>query len=213
MRSVRVEPPFKPGAGSVETHLRKAELNQTLANGLRQAQPERGVNRCFPNLLNSDAGEIPPMNTQRRTLVSAASLAAALASIGALTPGQAAAQARRNTAAFGAKSLQEAISAVAGNVIESKDIVLSLQDINEDGAKVPVSVTSKIPNTQEIHVFVDKNLNPLSASFVFTQGTEPFVNTNIKMAQSAQVVAVVKAQGKFYFASKETRITLGGCSV
>jgi sulfur-oxidizing protein SoxY len=149
---------------------------------------------------------------QRRTFVHTAGMAAALASIGLVVPGLAAAQAGRNSAAFMAKSLKEALDAVAGSMTQSKDVVLQLQDINENGARVPVSVTSNIPGTQEIHIFVEKNLNPLSASFMFEPGTEPFVNTFVKMAQSSNVVAVVKAQGRFYSASKATSVTLGGCA-
>lgn len=152
------------------------------------------------------------INAHRRTLLHATSLAAVLASIGLAMPSYVAAQARRNGTAFSAKSLEEALKAVAGNVVDSNDIALTVLDINEDGAKVPVTVASNIPGTQEIYIFVDKNVNPLSASFMFEAGTEPFVNTYVKMAQSSMVVAVVKAQGKFYSASKQTKVTLGGCA-
>jgi sulfur-oxidizing protein SoxY len=150
------------------------------------------------------------MNVQRRTVAQGASLASVLAALGLLAPSQAMAQAR-NEAAFTAKSLADAIKGLGGTPAESKDVVITTPDIAENGAVVPVGVTSNLPKTQEIYVLVEKNLNPLSAGFTIPDGTEPFVQTRVKMAQSTNVVAVVKADGKWYSAVKETKVTLGGC--
>jgi sulfur-oxidizing protein SoxY len=148
------------------------------------------------------------MNMQRREIVQAGSLGTVLAGLGLLTPAAAWA---RNDAAFTAKSLADAVKALGGTVTESKDVVITSPDIAENGAVVPVSVTSNLPKTQEIYILVEKNLNPLSAGFTIPEGTEAFVQTRLKMGQSTNVVAVVKADGKFYSATKETKVTLGGC--
>ncbi len=37
------------------------------------------------------------------------------------------------------------------------------------------------------------------------------MSTRVKMGESTLVHAVVKADGKLYTASKETKVTLGGC--
>ncbi len=42
-------------------------------------------------------------------------------------------------------------------------------------------------------------------------GTAADVQTRVKMGQSTNVVAVVKADGKLFSATKETKVTLGGC--
>jgi predicted secreted protein len=42
-------------------------------------------------------------------------------------------------------------------------------------------------------------------------GTEANVSTRIKMGQTSNVTALVKADNKFYFANKEVKVTLGGC--
>ena len=76
---------------------------------------------------------------------------------------------------------------------------------------MPVSITSKIPNTQSISVFVEKNPNPLTAVFEIAEGTEPTITTRVKMGQTSNVYALVKADGKFYSAVKEVKVTLGGC--
>ena len=72
-------------------------------------------------------------------------------------------------------------------------------------------MTSKIPNTQNIYILVEKNPNSLSAGFGIPPGTEPNVATRVKMAQTSNVHAVVKADNKFYVATKEVKVTLGGC--
>ena len=76
---------------------------------------------------------------------------------------------------------------------------------------MPVSVTSRIPGTQEIYILVENNPAPLSAAFTIPEGTEPFVSTRTKMGQTSNIHAIVKANGKLYSAMKETRVTLGGC--
>ncbi|MGL4575520.1 MAG: thiosulfate oxidation carrier protein SoxY [Burkholderiaceae bacterium] len=149
------------------------------------------------------------MNYQRREVVQAGSIGGVLAALGLLAPGQA--FAARNEAGFTAKSVADAVKALGGQPAESKDVVITSPDIAENGAVVPVSVASSLPKTQEIYILVEKNLNPLSAGFTIPDGTEAFVQTRVKMAQSTNVVAVVKADGKWYSATKETKVTLGGC--
>ena len=95
---------------------------------------------------------------------------------------------------------------------ESKDITfVNAPDIAENGAVVPVGVQSKIPKTEMIAILVEKNPNSLSASFMIPEGTEAVVSTRVKMGQTSNIHAVVKADGKFYFATKEVKVTLGGC--
>jgi len=67
------------------------------------------------------------------------------------------------------------------------------------------------PNTQAIYILVEKNPNTLAAGFGIPAGTEANVATRIKMGQTSNVYAVVKADNKFYTASKEVKVTLGGC--
>ena len=132
---------------------------------------------------------------------------------GVITPEEARAQqAEWNKAAFEAKYMSAALKGIgAGSTADSKDIVLTAPDIAENGAVVPVAVTSKIPNTQGIYVLVEKNPNALAAGFTLPAGTEPTVSTRIKMGQTSNVHAVVKADNKFYIATKEVKVTLGGC--
>jgi sulfur-oxidizing protein SoxY len=151
------------------------------------------------------------MNENRREFVKASGVWGLMAAAGLLTVEEAAAQQARNKA-FEAKSLEETVKLLGGApAVPSGDISITAPDIAENGAVVPVGVTSKIPNTQNIYILVDKNLNALSAGFLIPPGTEPNVATRVKMAQTSNVHAVVKADNKFYVATKEVKVTLGGC--
>ncbi len=93
----------------------------------------------------------------------------------------------------------------------SKDIVLTAPDIAENGAQVPVTITSRIPNTQSVSIVVDKNPFPLNSTYEFANGADSYVSTKLKMGQTSNVIAVVKADGKFFTAVKEVKVTIGGC--
>jgi len=129
---------------------------------------------------------------------------------GLFKPGSAWAQ--WNKAAFDTKSLNDAVKALGGGAAtESKDITIASPDIAENGAVVPFTISSKLPKTETMAVLVEKNPNILAANFTIPDGTEPWVNTRVKMGQTSNVIALVKADGKYYYASKEVKVTLGGC--
>ena len=154
------------------------------------------------------------MNESRRDLLQAsggATMMAMVASTGIFTSGNLHA-AEWNKAAFDTKTLQDTVKAFGGTTAaESKDIAITSPDIAENGAVVPVSVTSKLDRTESIAILVEKNPNALSAAFDIPGGTEPFVSTRVKMGQTSNVYALVKADGKYFFATKEIKVTLGGC--
>jgi sulfur-oxidizing protein SoxY len=140
------------------------------------------------------------------------SLTTLLAPPGWLRPGGAAAQAAWNKAAFEAKSMTDALRALdAGSPAPSAGIGIQSPDIAENGAVVPITVTSTLPKTEGIAILVEKNPNMLAAVFELLPGTEPSVTTRVKMGQTSNVHVLVKADGKFYAAVKEIKVTLGGC--
>jgi sulfur-oxidizing protein SoxY len=149
------------------------------------------------------------MNQQRREVVKVGGVLGLMAAAG-LIPLEALAQPARNKA-FEAKTVDETITLLGGSASPSGDIAITAPDIAENGAVVPVGITSRIPNTQAMYILVEKNLNPLAAGFTIPAGTEPTVSTRVKMAQTSNVHAVVKADNKFYVATKEVKVTLGGC--
>lgn len=154
------------------------------------------------------------MNQLRRTFLKLSGVTATLAlAIGAglIKTGEALA-ATWNKAGFESKAVADALKSLgAANPAESKDIIITAPDIAENGAVVPIAVTSKLPNTQSISIIAEKNPFPLSSTFDIANGAEGYVSTRLKMGETSNVRVVVKADGKFYTAVKEVKITIGGC--
>jgi sulfur-oxidizing protein SoxY len=128
-------------------------------------------------------------------------------------PGSASAAETWNKGAFETHSLDETMKALGGSPpVPSKDIVFfSTPDIAENGAVVPIGITSNVPKTEAIAILVEKNPNMLAAVFDVPAGTEASLSTRVKMGQTSNVFALVKADGKYYVNSKEIKVTLGGC--
>jgi sulfur-oxidizing protein SoxY len=154
------------------------------------------------------------MNQNRRVLLKGTLAAGATGiaiSAGLLTPK--AALAAWPKAAFEAKDSKAALEASLGSssMTESADIKLKAPDIAENGAVVPITVTSNIADTEAITVIVAENATPLAATFNLGANTSGFVSTRIKMGKTSDVTAVVKAGGKLYSTSKNVKVTIGGC--
>ena len=154
-------------------------------------------------------------NGRRQALKSGGglTLATMLVAAGWLKPGDAVAADAWNKSAFETKSLDETMKALGGGTpAASKDIAFfSTPDIAENGAVVPIGITSNVPKTESIAILIEKNPNMLAAVFDVPPGTEPTLSTRIKMQQTSNVYALVKADGKYHVASKEIKVTLGGC--
>lgn len=156
------------------------------------------------------------MGISRRAFLRQGSTAwvlAAAAGSGLLQPAQARAVEWKRSA-FAAKDVAVAQAEVGiRSPTHSAGVLISAPDIAENGAVVPVEVTSRIADTSSIYVIGEKNLHPLIAQIEIAPGTEPFISLRIKMGETSKLRAVVKAGGKFYTAEKEVMITIGGCSV
>ena len=133
------------------------------------------------------------------------------ASAGLLTPR--ASLAAWSKDAFEAKDVNSALSGLFGNsdLAASDKIKIKAPDIAENGAVVPVSVTTDISGAESISIIIEKNGTPLSSSFVLGTGTEGYVSTRVKMGKTSSVIAVVKAGGKLHSTGKEVKVTIGGC--
>jgi sulfur-oxidizing protein SoxY len=154
----------------------------------------------------------------RRETLRTIGLAAALAAIPRRARGQAAGAAapgiQWNAAAFNARSVDDALKALgAGTPATTTDVSWgATPEIAENGAVVPVNVTSKIPGTDAIAILVEKNPNKLAASFSFPEGTAPALSTRVKISESSMVYALVKTKdNKYFLATREIKVTLGGC--
>ena len=153
-------------------------------------------------------------NLNRRTAMKQGSTLAIFGlfvSAGLVKPGTAHAQ--WNQSAFNAKGVDSVVKGLGGaSATPTKDVSWgSTPEIAENGAVVPVSVESKIAKTESIAILIEKNPNTLTALFNIPPGTDPQVSTRAKMGETSMVHALIKADGKYFIASREIKVTLGGC--
>ena len=114
--------------------------------------------------------------------------------------------------AFKQKSDAEAIKVLYGKSAESSaEIKLDAPEIAENGGVVPISVTTTLAGVTSISFLVSENPNALAASYLIPEGTVPSVANRLKMAKTSNVIAIVEANGKLYSATKEVKVTVGGC--
>ena len=116
--------------------------------------------------------------------------------------------------AFDAETLDAAVQALFDGQSTgetSNMIAIKAPAIAENGAVVPVTVSTEIANAESISVLVENNPSPLAASFKLMPGTLPDVSTRLKMGETSNVIAMVKADGKLYMTKKEVKVTIGGC--
>ena len=143
------------------------------------------------------------MNRIRRALVAAFV-------IGIVKP--LAALAAWNKDAFGAKTAGDALKSLGiGNAAPSKEVTIDAPEIAENGAVVPIEITSNVPGTTALIVVIDNNPFPLIARFDFKENALPFVKVNVKMGETSDVRVIAEAGGKHYVATREVKVTIGGC--
>jgi sulfur-oxidizing protein SoxY len=155
------------------------------------------------------------VDATRRMIVKGAAVLALIGFAGirfGWTPAFAAANDKYPEDAFKQKSSDDAIKALYGKAAEASDKVkLDAPEIAENGAVVPIAVSSTLANVTSISILVADNPNALAASYNIPAGTIPNVANRLKMAKTSNVIAVVEAGGKLYSATKEVKVTVGGC--
>ncbi|HEU4622268.1 MAG TPA: thiosulfate oxidation carrier protein SoxY [Burkholderiaceae bacterium] len=154
-------------------------------------------------------------HTRRRFVASSGGLTvlSLAVSAGLIRPALAQTSGAWNKAAFETKTFADTAKALGAADVPamSAQVTIGGPDIAENGAVVPVTIASALPKTEVIAVLVEKNPNALAAQFTIPQGTDPNVSVRIKMAQTSDVFGLVRADGKWYYAKKEVKVTLGGC--
>ena len=140
-----------------------------------------------------------------------ATLVAGVLGAGLLKPGPARAV-DFNRAAFDAKTAADALRLIgAAGAEASRDILLKVPEVAENGAAVPIEVVSQIPGTTRLSVLVDKNPFPLALQFNFAAGATPRFQAKLKMAETSRLRIVASAAGRHYTIFRDVRVTVGGC--
>lgn len=153
------------------------------------------------------------MMTKRRMFLRG-SLAAGTVGVavgaGLLTPGSVLAAWPKE--AMAAKTIDDALKGIdMGGFTQSDDVKIKAPDIAENGAVVPVTVSTTLSGVTNIALVVAKNGTPLSSSYDMGKGAHAYVSTRIKMGKTSDVMAIVKAGGKVLANKKEVKVTIGGC--
>jgi sulfur-oxidizing protein SoxY len=118
-----------------------------------------------------------------------------------------------NEAAFKAESIADALKEGMGSdtVTDSTEVTIEGPDNPENGAVVPVAVATTLTGVQSIALLVEKNVKPLCGVFKLGKRMKPGVSIRVKVGESGDIIAVVKADGKLYSARKAVKVTIGGC--
>jgi sulfur-oxidizing protein SoxY len=116
-------------------------------------------------------------------------------------------------AAFSREAAKQAMTELLGTdqTTPSDQIVLRIPEIAENGAVVPVTISTTHENVESISIVVEKNPRPLVANFEMMPGALPNVSCRIKMGETSDVMAIVKTDTGIYSRSKEVKVTIGGC--
>ena len=115
--------------------------------------------------------------------------------------------------AFAASEADAAMSTLFGTneSTPSDRITLKVPEIAENGAVVPVTISTTLENVESISIVVRNNPRPLAASFEIPAGTLADVSSRIKMGETSDVIAVVRTNTGIYSTSKQVKVTIGGC--
>lgn len=115
--------------------------------------------------------------------------------------------------AFKSAQAAEAMKSLFGSdqATPSDQITLGVPTIAENGAVVPIEVSTSLQNVASISVVVPNNPRPLAANFVLSAGVVPEISSRIKMGKTSDVIAVVKTDAGLFSTSKEVKVTIGGC--
>ncbi|HEY6896119.1 MAG TPA: thiosulfate oxidation carrier protein SoxY [Rhodocyclaceae bacterium] len=152
------------------------------------------------------------MDRQRRRILAAASGAGiwgALATLGFVLPRSAQA-----AGVFEARTLDQAFALLGAEAPQVSDqVVIVSNDTAENGDAVPVGIRSLLPKSDLLALFVDTNPNPLVACYEISEPMLPEVNMRVRMGASAKLVALVRAEGRWYRTSKEIKYISGSCGI
>jgi sulfur-oxidizing protein SoxY len=115
--------------------------------------------------------------------------------------------------AFSAATASGAMNELLGTdqTTPSDQINLDVPVIAENGAVVPITISTTLSNVESISIVVENNPRPLAAMFEIMPGTVPEISSRIKMGETSDVLAVVKTDAGIYSTSKQVKVTIGGC--
>lgn len=102
--------------------------------------------------------------------------------------------------------------ALNGQTWQPSDAIhLDAPQLAENGAIVPLTIESRLPDTRRLLIFAEKNPGPLLAEFHFEPGASPWASLRVKLNESGPVLLIAESEGRFYGTETTVRVMLGGC--
>ncbi|MCG7985564.1 MAG: thiosulfate oxidation carrier protein SoxY [Candidatus Thiodiazotropha lotti] len=116
--------------------------------------------------------------------------------------------------AFSSKKVEDALMNGLGSAItEMSDAIhIDAPDVAADGSTVPINVATTLPNVESIAVLAEKNPRPLCSIIHPGPGIRSKVGIRIKMGKTADVIAVIKSNGRLFMARRTVKVTASGCA-
>jgi sulfur-oxidizing protein SoxY len=96
-------------------------------------------------------------------------------------------------------------------IVETDKIDLNIPEIAENGALVPVTVTSSLKDIKNLVLVVEQNPVPLAIEAMLMPELEPFLSARLKLASTSFVFAIAETDKVCYSVKKKVKVTIGGC--
>lgn len=137
----------------------------------------------------------------------------ALSTAGMALLDSSAANAEWNAADFAPNPFDAAMKQLLNGkpIVETDKIELNIPEIAENGALVPVTVTSSLEGIQNIAIVVEQNPVPLAIQAQLMPELEPFMSARLKLASTSFVFAIAETEKICYSVKKKVKVTIGGC--
>ena len=154
-----------------------------------------------------------PKPSRRRFLAVCGALLAAASPVNGVNALARARLSPRSDPSVNPGDFQQVVSeALHGQPWQASDAIkLEVPQLAENGAIVPVSVESLLPDTRRLLIFAEKNPAPLLAEFHFESGADRWVSLRVKLNESGPVLAIAEADGRYYGFQTTVRVMVGGC--
>jgi sulfur-oxidizing protein SoxY len=115
---------------------------------------------------------------------------------------------------FVATDLDSALTALGAATAPTTDaLAIVAPEMAEDGAVVSIELRCSLPSVDRLAILAADNPNPLIAIFSLTPQVRPEMALRCRMARSSQLVALARADGRYWQARRLVQVIQGGCGV
>lgn len=114
---------------------------------------------------------------------------------------------------FASDEFDKLIAQIYGNqeIVDSNELQIQLPEIAENGAVVPITISSELKQISKIHIWVEKNPTPLAAEFELSEEISAYLAARIKMAESCHVIVIAQQDGRLLRRRQWVKVMQGGC--